>query len=278
MENLLNTELIHVGKYVLNVFDILIVAAILFATRTIIWLFTKFLNRMVNKGSLDKRNKESFTILLRYFLWVIAIVLCLEVIGVKVTILLAGSAALLVGLGLGLQQIFSDIVSGIFLLVEGSVKIGDVMQVDGLVGKVTEINLRTSEILTRDGIVIIVPNHKFISENVVNWSHNAVITRFSVQVGVAYGTDPHLVKQILHDVAVKHPDVESLGNYNPIIRLINFGDSSLDFELLFWSKNAFFIENTKSDLRFMIVEQFKEKGVSIPFPQRDLHLVSGKWK
>jgi small-conductance mechanosensitive channel len=183
----------------------------------------------------------------------------------------------LVGLGRGLQQIFSDIVSGVFLLLEGSVKIGDIMEVDGLIGKVTSIKLRTSEILTRDGIVIIVPNHKFITENVVNWSHNSEITRFNVKVGVAYGTDPKLVKEILAECAKENKEITTTGIYTPLVRLINFGDSSLDFELLFWSKKVFTIENTKSDLRFQIVTKFSEKGIQIPFPQRDLHLKSGKF-
>lgn len=277
IQNILNQVIFEVGDYSLAISDIVVILVIIFATKFLLRLTSKVLDRFVNSEKLERRNKQSFMLLLKYIIWVFAIVLILETIGVQITLLLAGSAALLVGLGLGLQQIFSDIVSGVFLLVEGSVKIGDIMQVDDLVGRVTTINLRTSEILTRDGIVIIVPNHKFIVENVVNWSHNASITRFNVTVGVAYGTDPNLVKQILKDCATKNTDIVSKGKYEPIVRLINFGDSSLDFELLFWSRKGFTIENTKSDLRFAIVEGFKIAGVQIPFPQRDLHLKSGKF-
>lgn len=274
LTEILKIKLIEMGSFTLEVSDLLVVFFIILTTKLILFTFKSLMNRLILRKKLDERNMQSFWLLFKYFIWVITVVLCLEAVGFKVTILLAGSAALLVGLGLGLQQIFSDIVSGIFLLVEGSVKIGDIMEVDGLIGRVTEIKLRTSEILTRDGIVIIVPNHKFIVENVVNWSHNAFLTRFDVKVGVAYGSDPGLVKEILLECAEEHPDVHT-STHEPVVRLTNFGDSSLDFQLLFWSSNGFRIENTKSELRFMIVEKFRERKVEIPFPQRDLHLKSG---
>lgn len=276
IQNILGQVIFEVGDYSLAISDLVLIVLIFFATKFLLRLTSRVLDRFVKSEKLERRNKQSFMLLLKYLIWVFAIVLILETIGVKITLLLAGSAALLVGLGLGLQQIFSDIVSGVFLLVEGSVKIGDIMQVDGIVGRVTTINLRTSEILTRDGIVIIVPNHKFIVENVVNWSHNASITRFNVTVGVAYGSDPNVVKGILEQCAIDNTEIVTKGKYAPIVRLINFGDSSLDFELLFWSRKGFTIENTKSDLRFLIVERFLEKGIEIPFPQRDLHVKSGK--
>lgn len=277
IKDILDFRFFEYKDYHFDVAHLIIVAIIILLTRLIIFGFRTILTRMVKNETLDARNSQSFQLLFKYFIWIIAFVLILETIGVKVTILLAGSAALLVGLGLGLQQIFSDIVSGIFLLVEGSVKIGDIMEVDGgLIGKVTKINLRTSEIQTREGIIIIVPNHKFIVENVVNWSHNATLTRFSVTVGVAYGSDPELVKRILLECVEENKDVTHNKMNQAVVRLVNFGDSSLDFQVLFWSRNGFLIENTKSDLRFSIVHKFKENGIEIPFPQRDLHVKSGK--
>ena len=259
-----------------DVADIFFILLVLAITRLILFILQSLINRLVRQGSFEGRNTQSFQLLFKYFLYIIVFVIILEILGVKITILIAGSAALLVGIGLGLQQIFSDIISGVFLLVEGSVKISDIMEVDGIVGKVTEIKLRTSEILTRDGIIIIVPNHKFITENVVNWSHNAVTTRFEVTVGVSYESDPEKVREILLDCAKENKEILFSKANQPIVRLINFGDSSLDFRLLFWSKNGFLIENTKSDLRFQIVKKFRENNIEIPFPQRDLHLKSGK--
>lgn len=278
LKNILNFPIFEYKDYHFDLAHLIIIIVIFVTTKLIIYFFRSLLKGLVNNDRVDARNGQSFLLLFKYFVWVIAFVLILEVIGVKITILLAGSAALLVGIGLGLQQIFSDIISGIFLLVEGSVKIDDIMEVDKIVGKVTEIKLRTSEILTREGIVIIVPNHKFITENVVNWSHNVPLTRFDISVGVAYGTDPELVKGILLQCAEEHKDVNTSKKNPPFVRLVNFGDSSLDFRLLFWSKNGFMIENTKSELRFLIVQKFKENGVQIPFPQRDLHVKSGKLK
>lgn len=277
LNQILDFRILQYGKYHLLIGDLVAVLVIILIVKILLTSIRKIFDKLVQNKRMDERNMQSFMLLIRYVVMVIAVVLSLETMGVQITILLAGSAALLVGLGLGLQQIFSDIVSGVFLLLEGSVKIGDIMEVDGLIGKVTSIKLRTSEILTRDGIVIIVPNHKFITENVVNWSHNSEITRFNVKVGVAYGTDSKLVKEILAECAKENKEITTTGIYTPLVRLINFGDSSLDFELLFWSKKVFTIENTKSDLRFQIVTKFSEKGIQIPFPQRDLHLKSGKF-
>lgn len=271
IHNLFELRLLSFGKYVLNIGDILLIALIFIMCTYLLKLIGAILDSFVESKRLDSRNRTTILILTKYLIWVIGIVLALDVIGVEITILLAGSAALLVGLGLGLQQIFSDIVSGIFLLLEGSVKIGDLMEVDGLIGRVLKINLRTSEILTRSGIIIIVPNHKFIVENVVNWSHNATTTRFSVGVGVSYSSDPNLVKKILLECAISHGSINKKKPYEPFVRLIDFGDSSLDFELLFWSSEGFIIENIKSDLRFMILSKFRKNGVEIPFPQRDLN-------
>jgi small-conductance mechanosensitive channel len=188
--------------------------------------------------------------------------------------MLAGSAALLVGLGLGLQQTFNDIVSGIIILIEGTIRVGDVLELEGLVGRVTEIKLRTSTVYTRDGMNVIVPNHRFINENVVNWTHNHLANRFRITVGVAYGSDEQLVHKLLKECAEAHDDVITKEtDRSVLVRLIGFGDSSLDFEILFWSRNAFRIEQTKSDIRFAILKAFREAGITIPFPQHDVHLI-----
>lgn len=271
IQQILEFQFFKFSNYHLTIGDVLLIALIVVICSYLLKLIGAILDRFVENKQIDNRNRVTISILLKYLVWVIAIILSLDVIGVKITILLAGSAALLVGLGLGLQQIFSDIVSGIFLLLEGSVKIGDIMEVDGLIGRVLKINLRTSEVLTRNGIIIIVPNHKFIVENVVNWSHNATTTRFSVKVGVAYSSDANLVRKVLLECAEKHGSVNGKKPYEPVVRLIDFGDSSLNFELMFWSSEGFIIENIKSDLRFMILTKFRKNNIEIPFPQRDLN-------
>lgn len=275
INSILDFKFFEYKDYQFDVAHFLLIIVVLLITRFLLFTVKTIIKRFVASEQLDVRNSQSFFLLFKYLIYVITVVIMLEIIGVKITILLAGSAALLVGIGLGLQQIFSDIISGIFLLVDGSVKIGDIMEVDTLVGKVTQINLRTSEILTRDGISIIVPNHKFITENVINWSHNAALTRFDVNVGVAYGTNPEKVREVLLQCAQEIKEISKSKNNVPSVRLTNFGGSSLDFQLLFWSKNVFLIENTKSDLRFIIANKFMENDIQIPFPQRDIHIKSG---
>lgn len=252
---------------------ILSILAVITVIAVLLWFIKRILNKS-ESSHIDKRRSKAIYQLFKYFFWSVGIVSCLEVIGIDVTIFIAGSAALLVGLGFGIQSIFNDIVSGIILLFEGTVSVEDVIEVDGLVGRVASIDLRTSKILTRDNIMIVVPNSKLISENVINWSHNREIARFDIKIGVAYGSDLALVKSILEQAASQHPEVSSTDDIDA--RFIDFGESSLDFELLFYSFEMFRIEKIKSDIRFEIDRAFREHGISIPFPQRDLHIVSGK--
>lgn len=209
--------------------------------------------------------------IIKYFLWVIAIVIILDTLEIKVTILLASSAALLVGLGLGLQQIFQDFVSGIALLFEGTIKVSDIVEIEGgVVGRVREIGIRTSKIETRDNIILIVPNSKFIADNVINWSHLEKKTRFSVKVGVSYGSNVEQVTEVLLNCAREHKEIAK--NPSPFVRFADFGESSLNFELFFWSTETFGVENTKSDLRYQIFSEFARNKIQIPFPQRDIHI------
>lgn len=186
------------------------------------------------------------------------------------TVLVAGSAALLVGVGLGLQQTFNDIISGIILLVEGSIKVGDILDVQGDIVKVRRIGLRTSMVENRDAFNLILPNSKIVTDQVINWSHNFKWSRFKIGVGVTYGSDVDLVMKLLADCVEKHPKV--MTDRKPFARLVDFGDSALNFEVFFWSEDLFGVEQVKGDIRIAIVKAFKEHQVVIPFPQRDLHL------
>jgi small-conductance mechanosensitive channel len=267
----LKYELLHFGSFRLIMGNLLMAVLILLS----IWLFLFLVRRTIERPridphSLDRKRRHSIFLITKYFVWVIGIVIVLEVLGVKVTILLAGSAALLVGIGLGLQAIFSDFVSGLFLLFEGTIKVGDILEADGVVGRVTEINLRNSKVMTRDGVTIIVPNSKFVVEKVINWTHNADSVRFNVELGVAYGSDVEEVIVCLTETLQEHPKVEK--EPVPFVRFISFGESSLDFHLIFWTKEIFLVENVKSDVRRMVYKKLKEKNIVIPFPQRDLHI------
>jgi len=270
IKHILEFELLNVDGYSLKVYTFVIIILISIVTRLLIWLLKKILFRKNTLTNLDKGNTYALFQIIKYVLWVVAIALILETIGIKITVLIAGSAALLVGVGLGLQQTFNDIISGIILLSEKSIKIEDVLEIDGDVVKIQNIGLRTSKALNTDDISIIIPNSLITTSKVINWSHQSKKTRFRIDVGVSYGSDINKVIKILEESAYQHPDVFDRDLIE--VRFVNFGNSSLDFQLLFFSKNNFRIGKVKSDIRKIIYKKFAENNITIPFPQMDLHL------
>ena len=262
-------ELFKIKDTSLIVFDVFFFLIILVVTWIILIAINGFFRKQVEKNKLDFATSIIFFKIIKYFLWIIAILIALQTAGFKLSIILAGSAALLVGLGMGVQHVFGDIASGIIILIERNIKIDDIVEVNGIVGKIVDTGLRTTTIITRDNIRMIVPNSKFTNENVINWSHSEKNTRFHVNVGVAYGSDVQLVIEILTKVANSHNDI----NEEPksFVRFENFGNSSLDFQLFFFTNRTFEVENIKSDLRIMIDAEFRKNNITIPFPQTDVH-------
>ncbi|MBT8316358.1 MAG: mechanosensitive ion channel [Lutibacter sp.] len=272
IRNFLEFELIHIGDYIIRVFALVMVLFIFLITKILLFGIKKTLFRRHAKNSQDIGNKLALFQIIKYVIWVIAFGLLLETVGIKVTVLVAGSAALLVGVGLGLQQTFNDIVSGIILLSERSIKVGDILEIDSDVVKIQEIGLRTSKGTNRDEISIIIPNSLITTNKVINWSHQAKKTRFKINIGVAYGSNVDLVMKILKESTLEHPDIYD-GNLIDI-RFLDFATSSLDFQILFFSENIFRIEKVKSDIRKIINRKFVENNITIPFPQLDVHLKS----
>lgn len=279
LKEIFDFKLIELSKYSITTGDIVTVLGAFLILFLFLRLFKFLLNRLKKQGRIDAGRSNSVYQIVKYLLIVIVIAGSLETIGIKLSFLLAGSAALLVGLGLGLQQTFNDMVSGVILLIESNLQVGDVIEVEGVVGRVQAIKLRTSEIATRDGINIIVPNHKFVTDNVINWSHNKKPRRFKVSVGVSYSTDAELVRTVLLECVNQLPGaVLDMSVYKPVVRLSDFADSSVNFDVLFWSYDYFRFESVRSDLRFIIAKKFAENNIQIPFPQRDLHIVSDATK
>ena len=272
LRKFLEFELIAFGESKIQVYTLVTILIIFLITKLIIWLIKKTLFRKAKLKKFDKGNAYALFQIIKYVIWVIAIGLILETIGIKITVLIAGSAALLVGIGLGLQQTFNDVISGLILLSEKSIKIDDVLQIDGDVVKIQSIGLRTSKGLNTDDISIIIPNSLITTNKVINWSHQTKKTRFRIDVGVAYGSDVDLVIKILEESAFEHPDISDRELTEA--RLVNFGNSSLDFQVLFFSKNIYRINKVKSDIRRIINQKFAKNKISIPFPQMDLHLKS----
>jgi small-conductance mechanosensitive channel len=272
LRDFLEFEIIKIGDYTLKVHTLFIIFLIFLVTKLILWLIKIALFR---KHKLDKRNlgnTYSLFQIIKYVIWVITFGFILEIIGIKVTVLIAGSAALLVGIGLGLQQTFNDVISGIILLSERSIKVGDILEIDNDIVRILEIGLRTSKGINRDEISIIIPNSIITTNKVINWSHQARKTRFKINVGVAYGSDVELVMKILKESTLEHPDMYDENLID--IRFLDFGNSSLDFQILFFSENIFRIEKVKSDIRKIINRKFIENKISIPFPQMDVHVKS----
>jgi len=257
-------------SFTLKSVAIIIVAFVV--TRLLLWGIKKIMFRKKDMDYAKRGTLHSVYQILAYIFWIITILIILDSFGIKITVLLAGSAALLVGVGLGLQNTFNDFVSGFILLFEGSIKVGDILEVDGDIIKIRKIGLRTSEAFNRDDIVVLIPNSIITTNKVINWSHQSKKTRFRIKVGVAYGSNIDLVEQVLLESAKEHPEVEDDGMIRA--RFVDFGNSSLDFELLFFSRNIFRIENVKSDIRKTINRKFIENKVTIPFPQMDLHFKS----
>ena len=240
---------------------------IFFIARLGIWVLTQIIlysyyrQKKINIGSQYAINQ-----LLKYVIYFVAVVYILESFNIEMTLLLGGAAALLVGVGLGLQQTFNDFISGIIMLFERSVEVGDVLEVAGMVGTVKKIGLRASLIETRANTTVVVPNSKLVVDSVVNWSHFYALARFDVTVGVAYGTDTDKVKELLLQSVHVNPHV--LDYPSPFVRFSDFGDSALIFQILFFSRDFPIIEDVKSDIRFEIDRLFREHDIVIPFPQR----------
>ncbi len=207
--------------------------------------------------------------LIHYILVVIGLLLAINLVGIQITSLTVIFGLLGVGLAFGLQNITSNFVSGLILLFERPVSVGDYIEVGGAMGKVQSINMRSTTVITRDNITLIVPNSSFIEGTVTNWSVGDPKIRINVPVGVAYGSDTELVKRLLLEVAERHPEV--LKDPKPDVLFKEFADSSLNFSLRVWILNPMGRFKIISDLNYAVDAAFRENNVTVPFPQRDVH-------
>jgi small-conductance mechanosensitive channel len=267
-----NFEIFSFNDNSLTIFNLSSIIIIIIITKIVLWIISKVLFNKKKLHKLDEGSSFALFQIIKYVIWIIAISLMLQALGIKVTILLAGSAALLVGVGLGLQQTFNDMLSGIILLFEHSVKVGDILEIDGDRVIIQEIGLRTSKGMNVRQIVVIIPNSLITTNKVINWSHQNQKTLFSINIGVSYESDVDLVIKTLEESAVEHLEFSECEFKE--VRLVNFGNSSMDFQLYFYSKNIFTIEKVKSDIRKIIFRKFNKNKIIIPFPQMDLHVKS----
>jgi small-conductance mechanosensitive channel len=269
-QKVLSITLFKLQSAKISIYDFFFVALAIALTVFVILLLKIAFSNLSEKGKIDKSTSVTLLNISKYFIWTISIIVTLESIGFNLSVLLAGSAALMVGVGLGIQQVFNDFVSGLILLFEREIKVGDYVEADTVSGTIMDIGFRTTTMLTRDNVKIIIPNSKLVSEKVINWTKGEKYARVGLDVGVAYGSDTHEVKKILKLCATSHKDIMS--KPAPEVYFLDFGDSSLDFRLFFYTRKIFYREAIKSDLRFKIYDEFNKAGINIPFPQVDVHM------
>lgn len=230
-----------------------------------------WMNRISKFEGARRGSAETLSKFAYYLVLTIGLMVVLHANGIDLTALTLLTSALGIGIGFGLQSITNNLISGIIILFERPIKVGDRIEVGGVAGDVVAISIRASTILTNDNISVIVPNSDFITQRVINWSFNNRNVRFHVKVGVAYNSDPKLVKKVLLDVAALHPGV--LQAQNADVMFNGFGDNSLEFSLRVWTKDYASRPGVlTSELNFLIFERFKQEGIEIPFPQRDVYI------
>ncbi len=230
-------------------------------------------DRLLIRMQIEFGVRESIGKVSRFIIIAIGSFIIIQTAGVDLSALGIIAGALGVGIGFGLQNITNNLISGIIILFEKPIKLGDRIEVSDIQGDVVNISFRATEIRTNDNITIIVPNSEFISSQVINWSHNDRNIRFRIPVGVSYKEDPEKVRRILLAVAKDNPHV--LDNMEATVLFHEYGDSSINFHLAVWTATHTDKPNIlKSELYYEIFKRFREEGVEIPFPQRDIHVIT----
>ncbi len=265
----LEREIFSFGKYSLSVDELLVAATILIAGMIISKLVKKIIYR---SDKIDIAKQFALSQISQYVIIIITIFIALNALGIGDSLLLS-SSALLVGVGIGLQNLFLDFVSGVIILLDRSIKVGDIIQISGIIGKVEEIKMRTTTLKTRENKNMIFPNSSLTKGDIINFSHNDDLVRFVVSVGVHYDSDVELVEKIMLDVAEQHIEVDK--KKKPFVWFEDFGDSSLNYSLYYYSKSLFTAPRVRNEIRKEMLRKFRENGVTIPYPIRTLDFPKG---
>ncbi|MBZ0263721.1 mechanosensitive ion channel [bacterium] len=248
---------------------IILFAALMFLSKLASNLLEK---HVLTKMMVDTSSRYRYRQITYYILMTFSILFSLQFIGIDLSGLAVIFGLLSVGIGFGLQNVTSNFISGIILLFEQPIKVGDRVTVNDTLGEIVEINMRSTTITTLQNVSIIVPNSDFISSQVVNWSHRDPKIRLEVDVGVSYNSDLDMVLKVMKEVALEHKNI--LKNPEPEVLHRGFGDSAWDMQLRAWIDSPEGQFRIISDLNCAIVRKFRENNIEIPFPQRDLHVRS----
>jgi small-conductance mechanosensitive channel len=272
----LDFNIIETRKFTLSFYHILVIFAVFFGARMLLNIVKIYISKKFrNKPDFNAGTEFIYVQIAKYVIYIFAILISLKAVEIDLSLLITGSLGIFVGIGLGLQDVFKDMFSGFVLLFEGNVRVGDIVEIsnggksDAIVAKILKINVRTTQIETREGNVLILPNSKLTQEYVENWSHGSDLSRFMIKVSVAYGTDCELVSRLLKQAALAHPKVRKS---EPVeARLSNFGNNGLELDLVFWADQSWDINLHKSEIRFEIDRLFRQYEIVIPFPQSTIH-------
>jgi small-conductance mechanosensitive channel len=280
--DLFRVKLINLPNFKLDFSALLVIISVFFGARIFVSFSTLVISRRFQRSkNYDKATEFIYVQIAKYFIYIFSIFFCLQLLNVT-SLLLGGSAAILVGIGFGIQDVFKDFVAGFVLLFEAKLRVGDIVQItpvskgntksfETIFAKILKINLRTTEIQTREGNILIIPNTRLTQEQVENWSHGSELTRFTIKVTVEYGSNTEAIQRLLKQAALAHPNVNK--NEPIFVRLADFGDSGLELELIFWADQSWDINNYKSEIRFEIDRLFREHKIKIPYPQRVMHVM-----
>jgi small-conductance mechanosensitive channel len=274
-QELMNYSLFHLGESNLTI-GLIITLSVSFVALFVIteWIRRFMVHKVLKRYQIDVGTKQSIGIMIKYFLILAGVFSILQTNGIDLSAFGILAGALGVGIGFGLQNITNNFISGLIILFEQPIKVGDRIEVGDVTGDVIKISARSTMIVTNDNISIIVPNSQFIDSQVINWSHNERKIRFNFPVGVSYKEDPQKIRAILMEIAKVNKGVLDLPE--PDVLFEDYGDSSINFNLRVWTSE--YINRPKilkSQLYYEIFRRFGEEGIEIPFPQRDLHLKSG---
>lgn len=263
------TQPIRVGEITISVSLIITVIISLLVVIFFARLVTNWLrDKLLIKWGFDEGSREAIATIFYYFIISLGFIIVPQACGLDIRSLAFLAGGLGIGIGLGFQGLFQNFVSGLILLIERPVKVGDYIEIDDLEGNIKKISIRATTILTNDGISIIVPNQSLVNANIINWSYGNINSRIHIKVPVAYGSDPVLVTEVLLTVARQESRV--LSYPAPQVWLRNFGDDCINFELLVWIDQPKARLPIQSALNYMIENAFKKNNITIPLPQRDL--------
>lgn len=265
----LNRELFVIGELRISILWILQLGLALFGLTFVAGKLKILLrNRLLLRLGIDEGNREIIASLFSYTFSILGAILIFQSLGVSLGSVGLIAGGLGIGAGLGLQDITKNVISGLTILAEGNLKAGNFIEFNGLLGYIRDISLRSTIVRTLDGGDIIIPNSALVESQILNWSYDTLTGRIHVPIGVAYGSDPVVVTEVLLSSAYMEPEV--LNDPPPRVVFQGFGDHSLDFELLAWIPNMEKFVFLKSSLRYIIEHNLRQQGIEIPFPQRDI--------